>query len=248
MGPYRTRGPHRPRAHPPRRPRAAPDSDGQPVRRGAVRHAAIPAGRPGQDRCSGAGPDEAHPNDSRAPLMARVSFADVKRVGIALAWILLYAAIGLGITIGIAELLPGWGGRRWYVFRTGAFEVIGFLIATIVVGNLLNKYSWDRMGWHTQTGGLMPRLFRGVGLGALMAMLAIGLAFVIDRATVRITGDWSVWPRVVVPLALGLVLAALGEELMFRGYPLRRLADAIGARAAMVTLALLFGIAHAKNP
>jgi len=180
--------------------------------------------------------------------MARVSFADVKRVGIALAWIVLYAAIGLGITIAIAELSPGWGGQRWFVFRTGAFEVIGFLVATIVVGNLLNKYSWDRMGWHTQPGGLMPRLLRGVGLGALMAMLAIGLAFVIDRATVRIAGDWSAWPRVVVPLGLGLVLAALGEELMFRGYPLRRLADAIGAPAAMVTLALLFGIAHAKNP
>jgi membrane protease YdiL (CAAX protease family) len=180
--------------------------------------------------------------------MARVSFEDVKRVGIALAWILLYAAIGLGITIGIAELVPWWGGQRWFVFRTGAFEVIGFLVATIVVGKLLNKYSWDRMGWHTQPGGVMPRVLRGVGLGALMAMLAIGLAFVLDRATVRITGDWSAWPRVVLPLAVGLVLAALGEELMFRGYPLRRLADAIGAPAAMVILALLFSIAHAKNP
>jgi len=180
--------------------------------------------------------------------MARVSFEDVKRVGIALAWILLYAAIGVGITIGVSELVPGWGGQRWFVLRNGAFEVIGFLAATIVVGNLLNKYSWDRMGWHTQPGGLMPRLLRGIGLGALMAMLAIGLAFVIDRATVRFTGDWSVWPRVAAPLALGLVLAALGEELMFRGYPLRRLADAIGALPAMLILAVLFGIAHARNP
>jgi membrane protease YdiL (CAAX protease family) len=180
--------------------------------------------------------------------MARVSFADVKRVGIALAWILLYAAIGLGITIGIAELVPGWGGQTWFVFRNGAYEVIGFLVATIVVGRLLNKYSWDRMGWHTKPGGLVPWLLRGVGLGALMAMLAIGLAFVIDRATVRFTGDWSAWPRVVLPLALGLVLAALGEELMFRGYPLRRLAEAIGALPAMLILAVLFGIAHARNP
>jgi membrane protease YdiL (CAAX protease family) len=180
--------------------------------------------------------------------MARVSFADAKRVGIALAWILLYAAIGLGITIGIAELVPGWGGQTWFVFRNGAYEVIGFLVATIVVGRLLNKYSWDRMGWHTQPGGLVPRLLRGVGLGALMAMLAIGLAVVIDRATVRFTGDGSAWPRVVLPLALGLVLAALGEELMFRGYPLRRLAEAIGALPAMLILAVLFGIAHARNP
>ncbi len=179
--------------------------------------------------------------------MARVSFADAKPVGIALAWILLYAAIGLGITIGIAELVPGWGGPTWYVFRNGAFEVIGFVVATVVVGRLFNKYSWDRMGWHTQPGGLMPRLWRGIGLGGLMAMLAIGLAFVIDRATVRYTGDWSLWPRVVLPLAVGLLLAALGEELMFRGYPLRRLADAIGPLPAMLILAVLFGLAHAKN-
>jgi membrane protease YdiL (CAAX protease family) len=171
----------------------------------------------------------------------------VKRVGIALAWILLYAAIGLGITIGIAELVPGLGGGLWYVFRTGAYEVIGFLIATIVVGNLLNGYSFDRMGWHTQAGGLMPRLMRGIVLGGLMAMLAIGLAFVIDRATVRYTGDWSLWPRVVLPLAIGLLLAALGEELMFRGYPLRRLADAIGPLPAMLILAVLFGLVHARN-
>ncbi len=45
--------------------------------------------------------------------MARVSFADVKRVGIALAWLLLYAAIGLGVTIGISALVPGLGGPTW---------------------------------------------------------------------------------------------------------------------------------------
>ena len=179
--------------------------------------------------------------------MARVSFADVKRVGIALAWVVLYAAIGLFIAIGISNMVPGWGGGRWYVFRNGAYEVFGFLVATVVVGKLLNKFSWDRMGWHAQPGGLVPRLLRGIGLGALMAMLAIGLAFVVDRATVHLTGDWSLWPSVVVPLGLGLVLAALGEELMFRGYPLRRLADAIGALPAMLVLALLFGFAHARN-
>jgi membrane protease YdiL (CAAX protease family) len=180
--------------------------------------------------------------------MARVSFADVRRVGIALGWVVLYAVIGFAITIGISNIVPGWGGDRWFVFRNGVYEVIGFVTATVIVGNLLNKYSWDRMGWHTQPGGLLPRLSRGIGLGALMAGLAIGLAFVIDRATVHITGDWSVWPGVAVPLALGLVLAALGEELMFRGYPLRRLADAIGALPAMIVCAVLFGLAHARNP
>ena len=180
--------------------------------------------------------------------MARVSFAGLKRVGIALGWVVLFVAIGIGGTIGMAELVPGWGGQPWSIARNGVYEVTGFGLATWIVGRLLNKYSWDRMGWHTQPGGLWPRLLRGIGLGALMAMLAIGLAFVLDRATVHRTGDWSVWPSVVVPLGLGLVLAALGEELMFRGYPMRRLADAIGPLPAMLILAALFGVAHARNP
>jgi len=181
--------------------------------------------------------------------MARVSFEDVKRVGIAIAWVLLFVLVGAGCTWLFDRILPVWA-SQWFVLRTGLTEVVGFGVATFVVGYLLNKYAWDRMGWHTQPGGggLVPRLLRGIGLGALMAMLAIGLAFVIDRATVRLTGDWSVWPRVVGPLALGLLLAALGEELVFRGYPLRRLADAIGAVPAMLVLAVLFGFAHARNP
>lgn len=180
--------------------------------------------------------------------MARVSFADVKRVAIALGWIVLFIAIGIGITLGLSLLLPGWGGNVWFLFRNGVYEVAGFLIATIVVGRLLNKYSWDRMGWNTRPRGLVTRMLRGVGIGALMAAFAIGLAFVGDHATVHLTGNWEIWPRVALPLIVGLVLAALGEELMFRGYPLRRLADAIGAPAAMIIFALLFGLAHVRNP
>jgi len=47
---------------------------------------------------------------------------------------------------------------------------------------------------------------------------------------------------------VGFLLAALSEELLFRGFPLRRLADAIGPWAAMTVLAVGFGLAHLKNP
>jgi membrane protease YdiL (CAAX protease family) len=177
--------------------------------------------------------------------MARVSFENVKRVGIALAWIILFAAIAIGVTIGIAEVVPGWGGREWFVARTGVYEVVGFGLATWVVGRWLNKHSWAQLGWRREA---FPKAFAGAGLGALMAVVAIGLAVVLDGARVHVTGDWSVWPRVALPLALGLVFAALGEELGFRGYPLRRLASAIGVLPAMLVLALLFALAHAWNP
>ena len=90
--------------------------------------------------------------------MARVSSAGLKRVGIALGWVVLFVAIGIGGTIGMAELVPGWGGPSWFVARTGSYEVIGFGLATWIVGRLLNKYSWDRMGWHRTS---WPQLGRG---------------------------------------------------------------------------------------
>jgi membrane protease YdiL (CAAX protease family) len=47
---------------------------------------------------------------------------------------------------------------------------------------------------------------------------------------------------------LGVLLAALGEELAFRGYPLSRLADAVGPAGAAGLSAVLFGAAHLANP
>jgi len=181
-------------------------------------------------------------------MTARVSFAgQAKRLGLALGWIVVFAVIGVGVTIVLSLLVPGWGGREWFLARNGGYELIGCATATFVVGRLLDKHSWDQLGWHT-VGGLRRRLARGLGLGALMAALAVGLAFVFDRTTVQVTHDWSRWPAVALPLVLGLVCAALAEELLFRGYPLRRLADAVGPTAAMAVLAVLFGLAHAKNP
>jgi membrane protease YdiL (CAAX protease family) len=89
---------------------------------------------------------------------------------------------------------------------------------------------------------------KGLAIGAGMAAAAIGLAVVIDGARVHVTGDWSLWPRIAVPLIVGLIFAALGEEFGFRGFPLRRLSDGFGVVPAMLLLAILFGLGHAKNP
>ncbi len=181
--------------------------------------------------------------------MARGSFAAVKSGVIAVGWVVLFAILALGVTLGLSALVPGWGGQRWFIARNGAYQVIGFGLATLVVGRLLNQYSWDRMGWHADPthGGIVRRLLRGVGLGVVMAAVAVGMAFAFDQAAVSFFADWGFWLSVSLPLGLGLLLAALSEELMFRGYPLRRLADAIGALPAMLVITLGFALAHAGN-
>jgi membrane protease YdiL (CAAX protease family) len=80
-----------------------------------------------------------------------------------------------------------------------------------------------------------------------MALAAIGLA-VLGGVTVRWTGDAGLWGVVALPLGAALIVAALAEELMFRGYPLRRLANAIGAAPATAVSALGFGLVHVGNP
>ena len=47
---------------------------------------------------------------------------------------------------------------------------------------------------------------------------------------------------------LTLLVAALAEEVAFRGYPFRRLIDAIGPVGATIGLSVLFGLGHALNP
>ena len=177
--------------------------------------------------------------------MARVSLEAVKRVFIALGWAVLFIALGVGITIGLSELVPGWGGEEWFVARTGVYEVIGFGFSTWLVGRILQKYSWAELGWNRPA--VTPWL-KGLAVGAVMAAAAIGLAVVLDGARVHVTGDFGLWPRIALPLIIGLICAALGEEFGFRGFPLRRLSDGFGVVPAMLLLAILFGLGHAKNP
>ena len=188
--------------------------------------------------------------------MARVSFEDVvtraKRLGIALSWIVAFGTVAIGASALLNALNPVPTTSPWWLAANSGGQAIAFLLATWLVGLRLNKHSWDRMGWHTGGGAtaetLRGRIARGVALGVLMAALAIGLSFIGSRATVHLTGDWQRWLVLAPPLAAGLVVAALTEELGFRGYPLRRLADAVGPWAAMILLSVPFGLLHFKNP
>jgi membrane protease YdiL (CAAX protease family) len=180
--------------------------------------------------------------------MARVSFSDrVRRVGVALLWLVLFAGVGVGVTILLSNLVPGLGGRAWWLARNGLYQLAGFLCATWLVGRVANGYSWERMGWRTPHRRLPRHFLRGVIVGVAMAGAAILLAVVADDAAVRLTGTAG-FAAVAGPLAIGLLAAALSEELVFRGYPLRRLADALGPGVAVALLALAFGAAHLSNP
>lgn len=170
----------------------------------------------------------------------------LKPLGIALLWLGLFACLGIGVTMGLGAAIPSIGGPLWWLARDGIFRLAGFAIATVIVGRLLDRHSWSRLGW--RSGRTSPwRFVYGVALGAGMAAAAVLLAVVTNRATVHLSTSGGFW-HIALPIGVGLLTAALAEELMFRGYPLRRLADATGPWTATVLLAVAFSAAHLANP
>ncbi len=87
----------------------------------------------------------------------------------------------------------------------------------------------------------------GAALGWGLVVLAI-LPMALARAlSIQLWTQPGAFTFLFVNL-LTLFVAAIAEEVVFRGYPYRRLIEAIGPTAATVALSLLFGIAHMFNP
>jgi len=180
-------------------------------------------------------------------MTARVSFADrAKRTAAAVAWIVAFGVAGAASGWALSRLGPE-RSPAWSLAWSSLSGAAGFGLATWLVGRVLDRRSWAYLGWRPRTG-VPAGLLGGVVLGVVMAAGAAGLAVLVGGATVTNTGDWSSWGRATLPLGAGFLLAALTEELAFRGYPLRRLADAVGAGLATTLGAIGFGLAHLGNP
>ena len=89
------------------------------------------------------------------------------------------------------------------------------------------------------------------GLGAALgwAMLLVSILPLVLSGGLIIT-VWAI-PRqfgILVIDLLVLAVAALAEEVVFRGYPFQQLIEAVGPTLATVVFSLLFGLMHIFNP
>jgi uncharacterized protein len=99
--------------------------------------------------------------------------------------------------------------------------------------------------------GILPHwrrdLFFGLFLSAGMLAVLIAGCYAIGYVSMRWTGR-QVSPGVLVATFGLLLLAALNEELIFRGFPLQILIEGIGTWPAIIALSVLFGAIHLYNP
>jgi uncharacterized protein len=128
-----------------------------------------------------------------------------------------------------------------------------FLLFLLAVGFSILQAIAHRHSTLREVLGLPKRLTsrREWTLGAAVGWGCVVLAVLPMTLTGKLDVQLWVQPRAIWLLLLNLLtlgIAALAEEVAFRGYSFRRLIEAIGPVAATIGMSLLFGLRHALNP
>lgn len=165
------------------------------------------------------------------------------------------ASLLAGIALGTddADAVTAWVNERVFIPTT-----IGWLVAMpglVLLGRKALGLTADVLGLRPREGR-RPRFVLGFALGLLLILLPAGLArlfggFVpMDAAAVDAlavpTGAAAI--SGIVYILPALLVAALGEELLFRGVLLRWWEPVLGVKGALVLSALLFVAVHVGNP
>ncbi|WP_353071362.1 CPBP family intramembrane glutamic endopeptidase [Tunturiibacter gelidoferens] len=128
-----------------------------------------------------------------------------------------------------------------------------FLLFLLAVGFSILQAIAHRHSTLREVLGLpkRPTSVREWTLGAAVGWGCVVLAVLPMTLTGKLDVQLWMQPRAIWLLLLNLLtlgIAALAEEVAFRGYPFRRLIEAIGPVAATIGMSILFGLGHALNP
>ncbi len=128
-----------------------------------------------------------------------------------------------------------------------------FLLFLLAIGFAILQAIAHRTSTFREVLGLpkRPTAAREWQLGAALGWGLVTLAVLPMALAGTLNVQFWVQPRAFGLLLINLAtlaVAALAEEVAFRGYPFRRLIEAVGPVAATITMSLLFGLGHILNP
>jgi len=125
------------------------------------------------------------------------------------------------------------------------------LFAAAVGAMLLTRRFVDRRPLRAFGIGFIPGwkwdLAAGLGLAAGMLAVLIAGCYAFGYVSIHWTGGQAPVSTLLATAGL-LLLAALTEELVFRGFPLQILVEGTGRWPAVIGMSLLFGSMHLNNP
>lgn len=137
------------------------------------------------------------------------------------------------------------------VFGAVVAGTIG-LFLTGTLANLLTMRIFDRRPFTDigmgANGASLTNFLLGIALGGGSAALMLAAPLLAGSGHLAPRTDSTfAWSSLVFYLA-ALLFAAMGEEMIFRGYAFQLLVEKMGPFATVLPVGVIFGLAHASNP
>ncbi len=166
----------------------------------------------------------------------------------AIGWTVAFFACAIAAMLGVGMISGRIVPPPHGLWVSVAAQVVGFGIATWLIGIKAMKLSWADLRYRgVGSGG--KGFAVGLGIGALPALLAMGIAAPAGHAGWTLDGGtFAEWSQAVGGLALILLPAAFSEEILFRGVGYVALSKEFGRLGPALVLSVLFGAAHLGNP
>jgi hypothetical protein len=125
-------------------------------------------------------------------------------------------------------------------FAVTRLPALAVVVAVLFVYRAFVRWFEKRSVSELDARSALPNLIAGIGLGAIVFALTIGVLSLLGVYRVVGVDSWTVlWPNV-----MGAAVAAVFEEVLFRGIIFRIVEESLGSWLALVISALLFGAAH----
>ena len=139
---------------------------------------------------------------------------------------------------------------RWFAGDLGGLtsaRLLGALMANWLALRVFTELRISDLGllWNRRSADHLAYGLAG-GIGA--ACLALGLPLAAGAAHFRHTAEAAPSMAAIPYVALLLSLGSAGEEIFFRGFGFQTLMRAFGEAAAIVPVAIAFGLLHLLNP
>jgi membrane protease YdiL (CAAX protease family) len=169
----------------------------------------------------------------------------------AVLFVLTYLFLMVGGMVALGLAAGGWVeeiGFEGQVFLGGVFSLMSAGISSLLFIPWLDHRPLETLGlWFYDGWG--RELLVGLGLGvamisALAALLVASGGVELEATGIGLEAALS-WMGITGAV---LVVGAVNEELMFRGYPFQRLVEGWGPIGAVTLLSGLFGLMHLGNP
>ncbi len=126
---------------------------------------------------------------------------------------------------------------------------IDVAIATYLMLTIVDRRKFSSVGFPLHRR-ILKDVLLGISIGTVMIVLVVGVELVVGAVRLHVRPGLN-FVFLLRNFGLSFIFFgyfALGEELLFRGYPFQALINGVGAVGATILMSIFFGIVHSANP